>query len=83
MRGDPSRFHLVKANRAASRGFSQPFWPLGRCVSQVWPDCGSTCVNPDPAGGFGMRTTCWQAGHWIWRPANWASHFNGWSQWEQ
>src|SRR5258706_15862644 len=32
-------------------------------------------VNPVPAGGLGILMRCLQAGHWICRPANCASHW--------
>lgn len=34
------------------------FLPLGKWVSQVRPDSGSTCVKPVPAGGLGIRMRC-------------------------
>ena len=40
----------------------QPFRPLGGCVSQVWPDCGSTRVKPVPGWGLGMRRRWLQPG---------------------
>ncbi len=58
---------IGEARRAAT--WRQDCLPLGTKVSQVRPASGSTWVKPVPAGGLGMRMRCWQAGHWIWRPA--------------
>ena len=56
-----ARFGAVPIVRIPER--DQALVPFGRCVSQVWPDYGSTWVKPVPVGGLGMRIRCWQAGH--------------------
>ncbi len=50
-----ARAWLTVEMRGASLLTVHALLPLGKCVSQVLPDCGWTWVNPVPAGGLGMR----------------------------
>ena len=62
---DVRKAELVKLRYFVGMNFEEASEALVIAVptAKQWWASGWTCVKPVPAGGFGMRMRCWQAGH--------------------